>query len=320
MGSRRAVLDTAVRRARLRIFRVVGSLHLRDCWHGTTVYLFDTRYTEHIILIVSFNISQTSSQGGRPCTSFTPQFLMVCLPLFLVVFPRHSSLPVSWLEVNDSSIYPLVHLQSVSPWLPELRTLLLGGNKINSTVYEALQTIGGWQSLQTCDMSGNELTGSMEHSLVLYYCDGSGSTACEGNASSVAGALLRVLKLDGNSLTGKVAQTVGTWLRYSPFKCFLRTYLLCRSRLHKARLLVITIINNNACRTCLPERQLYLYTIGGNNREVCTYVRRGCRPQNVVSRMSVEQTYVFLALTPALLCRVRVTLLLVRKSGGVLRS
>lgn len=179
---------------------------------------------------------------------------MVCLPLFLVEFPRHSSLPASWLEVNDSSIYPLVHLQSVSPWLPELRTLLLGGNKINSTVYEALQTIGGWQSLQTCDMSGNGLTGSVEDSLVLYYCDGSGSTVCEGNASSAAGPLLRVLKLDGNSLTGKATRTVGTWHLHPQCKCFVRTYLLCSStrRLHEALLSVVTK-KYNVYRARLPE-------------------------------------------------------------------
>lgn len=104
--------------------------------------------------------------------------------------------------MNDSSTYPLVHLQSISPWLPELRTLLLGGNNINSTGYMALQTIANWKSLQTCDLSENALTGHVEKALTLYYCDGSGSTGCGANISSVAAPSLRILKLDGNNLTG----------------------------------------------------------------------------------------------------------------------
>ncbi|CAN0361085.1 unnamed protein product, partial [Ectocarpus sp. 12 AP-2014] len=121
------------------------------------------------------------------------------------------SLPAAWLNVTDSSSYPLVHLQSSSPWLPELRSLLLGGNNMNATGYAALQTVANWRSLQTLDLSDNALTGSMDDALALYYyCDGSGSSGCGGNVSSVAAPLLRVLKVDGNDLIGSPPRVVDT--------------------------------------------------------------------------------------------------------------
>lgn len=113
------------------------------------------------------------------------------------------SFPADWLEVNDTSTYPLVHGQSVSPWFPELRSLLLGGNHINTTGYTALQTIVNWKSIQTLDLSENALTGSVEDALTLFYCHESGGAECGANISSVAAPMLRVLKLDGNTLTGK---------------------------------------------------------------------------------------------------------------------
>ncbi|CAM9498761.1 unnamed protein product [Scytosiphon promiscuus] len=126
-----------------------------------------------------------------------------------------SSLPSAWLNTNGSgssaSTFPLVHRQSTSAWLPELCSLLLGGNRINATGYTTLQTMANWQSLQTLDLSENALTGSVEDALAtFYYCDGSGSSGCGGNKSSVAAPLLRVLKLDGNELTGLLPQSVGT--------------------------------------------------------------------------------------------------------------
>lgn len=116
-----------------------------------------------------------------------------------------SALPDAWLEANDSSsANPPVHLQSLSPWLPELRSLLLGGNSMNATGYAVLQTVANWRSLQLLDLSDNALTGPVEDALTLYYyCDGSGGTGCGGSISSVAAPLLRVLKLDGNDLTGE---------------------------------------------------------------------------------------------------------------------
>lgn len=117
----------------------------------------------------------------------------------------YSPLPDAWLEVNDSSSSAdvPVHLQFASSWLPELRSLLLGGNSINATGHAILQTVANWRSLQTLDLSDNALTGSVEDALTpYYYCDGSGGTGCGGGISSVAAPLLRVLKLDGNNLTG----------------------------------------------------------------------------------------------------------------------
>lgn len=116
-----------------------------------------------------------------------------------------SSFPEDWLDANDSSAYPVVHLQSTSSWLPELRTLLLGGNSMSLTGYTALQTIVNWGSLQALDLSDNALTGSVEDALTLYVCEDSGGGAgCGANTSSVGAPSLRVLKLDGNTLTGEI--------------------------------------------------------------------------------------------------------------------
>lgn len=98
----------------------------------------------------------------------------------------------------------MVHLQSTSSWLPELRSLLLGENGLTLTGYTALQTVVNWGSLQALDLSDNALTGSVEDALTLYVCEGSGSAECGANTSSVGAPFLRVLKLDGNSLTGEV--------------------------------------------------------------------------------------------------------------------
>lgn len=117
-----------------------------------------------------------------------------------------SSLPAAWVELSETvrSAYPPVFLQSTSSWMPELRSLLLGGNNISGTGYAALQTVANWKSLQTLDLSNNALVGSVGDALDTYiYCDGSGGAGCGGNMSSVAAPLLRVLKLDGNELTGE---------------------------------------------------------------------------------------------------------------------
>lgn len=104
---------------------------------------------------------------------------------------------------EDSSTHQSLHLQSTSSWLPELRSLLLGGNNINESGHTILQTVANWRSLQTLDLSENALTGSVEDSLApYYYCDGSGGMGCGGNATSIAVPLLRLLRLDGNDLTG----------------------------------------------------------------------------------------------------------------------
>lgn len=144
---------------------------------------------------------------------FSPSFSSTCSTKFACSNPRShipaSFLPAAWLEVeSSSSAYQWVHLQSTSSWLPELRSLLLGGNNINGSGYAVLQTLANWRSLQTLDFSENALTGSVEDALApYYYCDGSGGTGCGGNTSSIAVPLLRVLKLDGNDFTG-------LWARY----------------------------------------------------------------------------------------------------------
>lgn len=134
--------------------------------------------------------------------------VLLMFSILLMRQPRQTnslnrSLPIAWLEVNDSMTYPLVHLQQVSGWLPELRSMLLGGNYLNSTAYTMIQTMATFKSLQTLDLSENALTGSVEAALDIFYCDGSeGFSGCAGNISGVAAPLLRVLKVDGNNLTG----------------------------------------------------------------------------------------------------------------------
>lgn len=91
---------------------------------------------------------------------------------------------------------------------------MLGGNDISGTGYGVLQTVANWKSLQTLDMSNNALVGPVEDALGTFlYCDGSGGTGCGGNISSVAAPLLRVLKLDGNELTGERVYLRCAWRR-----------------------------------------------------------------------------------------------------------
>lgn len=80
--------------------------------------------------------------------------------------------------------------------------MLLAKNSMSLTGYTALQTVANWGSLQALDLSDNALTGSVEDALTLYVCEGSGSAECGANTSSVGAPFLRVLKLDGNALTG----------------------------------------------------------------------------------------------------------------------
>ena len=85
---------------------------------------------------------------------------------------------------------------------------MLGANDMSSTGYSALQTVVRWRSLQILDLSDNALTGSVEDALTLYVCEGLGSAECGANTSSVGAPSLRVLKLDGNALTGEMHVTL----------------------------------------------------------------------------------------------------------------
>lgn len=99
----------------------------------------------------------------------------------------------------------MVHLVSQSPWLPELRTLVLRGNALNATAYMAFQAVVSLKSLQTLDLGENALTGPIEDTLTLLYCEADetgGSSTCNEQATGVAGPLLRVVTVDGNNLTG----------------------------------------------------------------------------------------------------------------------
>lgn len=124
-------------------------------------------------------------------------------------------LPSEWLDLNDtaaSSSYPLLHSEEFSTWLPGLRTLSLGSNNITMTVYQALQSCMGLQSLQSLDLSNNVLTGTLEGAFDWYYCQeddsgNSGSSAYVTEAlRSSTSVVLAILFLGSNFMSGALEE------------------------------------------------------------------------------------------------------------------
>lgn len=114
------------------------------------------------------------------------------------------SLPAGWLGVNDTKSYPLVHVAEVSTWLPGLRTLSLGSNNIDMTLYDALQSIVGLASLQTVDFSNNTLSGTFEESFTMYYCQEGTSGACDSAGVKTGASSLTILLLASNTISGEL--------------------------------------------------------------------------------------------------------------------
>lgn len=113
-------------------------------------------------------------------------------------------MPSEWLSVNGSTSRPPVHSNEVSTWLPKLRTLTLGGNNIAMPVYQALQSVIGLASLQVLDLSGNALTGELEGSFEMLYCDGASLDACDSATTAVktGASLMAIVLLASNSIEG----------------------------------------------------------------------------------------------------------------------
>lgn len=114
----------------------------------------------------------------------------------------HRTLPSAWLDTSSSFSHPLVHSNEVSSWLPELRTLALGGNDITMPAYDAIQSVIGFASLQVLDLSGNALSGNMEHSFDLNFCEGGNSVSCDSTAISTGASDVVVLLLASNRIDG----------------------------------------------------------------------------------------------------------------------
>ncbi|CAN0050348.1 unnamed protein product [Ectocarpus sp. 6 AP-2014] len=114
------------------------------------------------------------------------------------------TLPSAWLEVVSSTSYPLVHSREVSVWLPELRTLALGGNAITMPVYHALQSVIGFESLQVLDLSNNSLDGTVGQYFELHSCAGGSLDECDSITVKTGASNLAILLLSSNSIEGEL--------------------------------------------------------------------------------------------------------------------
>lgn len=114
----------------------------------------------------------------------------------------HRTLPSAWLNTRSSTTRPLVHYNEASFWLPELRTLALGGNDITMPAYHALQSVIGFTSLQVLDLSGNALSGNMEHSFDLHYCEEGILNSCDSVATTTGASDLAIVLLASNRIEG----------------------------------------------------------------------------------------------------------------------
>ncbi|CAM9498693.1 unnamed protein product [Scytosiphon promiscuus] len=113
-------------------------------------------------------------------------------------------LPSAWLGVSSSTSFPVIHTEEIHPWLPELRTLAVGSNAITMPVYLALQAVIGFASLQVLDFSGNVLSGSMDQSFDLHFCDAAGSDPCESTVVKTGASAMAIVLLASNLIDGEL--------------------------------------------------------------------------------------------------------------------
>ncbi|CAN0004076.1 unnamed protein product, partial [Hapterophycus canaliculatus] len=114
------------------------------------------------------------------------------------------TLPSTWLDVSSNTSFPAIHVDETHPWLPELRTLAVGGNAITMSVYQALQSAISFASLQMLDLSSNILSGSMDQSFDLHYCDGVGSDACDTTVVKTGASTMAIVLLSSNLIEGEL--------------------------------------------------------------------------------------------------------------------
>lgn len=157
-------------------------------------------------------LKQPQGFGGRTITGSLTKTMLHDVDGGWSIEPRpllrpptlHRTLPSAWLDITSSASRPLVHSNEVSSWLPELRTLALGGNDITMPVYDALQSVIGFSSLQVLDLSGNALSGDMEHSFDLHYCEGGSLGSCESTATKTGASDMAIVLLASNRIEGGV--------------------------------------------------------------------------------------------------------------------
>lgn len=120
----------------------------------------------------------------------------------------YRTLPSAWLDTGSSTAYPLVHSNEVSSWLPELRTLALGANDITMPAYHAIQSVVGFASLQVLDLSGNALSGNVEHAFDLYHCEGGSLGSCDSTATKTGASDMAIVLLASNRIEGALDETL----------------------------------------------------------------------------------------------------------------
>lgn len=101
-----------------------------------------------------------------------------------------------------------MHVAEESAWLPQLRTLSLRDNTINATVHDTLQSVIGWSTLQTLDLRNNLLSGTLDGSLDMYYCEDEASGACGAVGVRSGGSSLATLLLSSNLISGELRETM----------------------------------------------------------------------------------------------------------------
>lgn len=69
-------------------------------------------------------------------------------------------------------------------------------------VYDALQSVISFASLQVLDLSGNALSGDMEQLFHLHYCEGGSLGACASTASKTGGSTMVIALLTSNTIEG----------------------------------------------------------------------------------------------------------------------
>eukprot|EP00903_Cladosiphon_okamuranus_P019409 g17845.t1 len=119
------------------------------------------------------------------------------------------TLPSAWIaDTSSSTSHPLVHSNEVSSWLPELRTLALGGNNITMPAYDAIQSVIGFASLQVLDLSGNALSGNIENAFDLHYCEGGSLGSCDSIVAKTGASDMAIVLLASNRIEGRLDEIV----------------------------------------------------------------------------------------------------------------
>ena len=69
-------------------------------------------------------------------------------------------------------------------------------------VYDAIQSVVGFESLQTLDLSGNILNGDLEQSFELHYCEDGDLGTCDSTAFKTGASNMAIVLLASNLIEG----------------------------------------------------------------------------------------------------------------------